>query len=96
MVCCPTTKKNLQDKFIRQLNTTIEQAQEKIAAIQEEMGSDLLDDLTEEEHAQLDQLTSEVTDLKSSLVELTRSRTQVTPLFFFFFGLVIYVCSLFN
>jgi hypothetical protein len=56
----------------------VAQLEQNAAAVESEIGSDLLGQLSREETSELQSLNPEVTDLKQQLVEIRKKRMEVS------------------
>jgi structural maintenance of chromosome 3 (chondroitin sulfate proteoglycan 6) len=68
---------NLQEKSLDNIRNQIEQVQSSIAMKNDEMGTELIDQLTSEERDLLSRLNPEITDLKERFLMCKNSRIEV-------------------
>lgn len=68
---------NLQEKSLNNICNQIEQVQSSIAMKNDEMGTELIDQLTSEERDLLSRLNPEITDLKERFLMCKNSRIEV-------------------
>jgi hypothetical protein len=68
----------LQEKALTSIRDAVAQLEQNAAALESEVGSDLLGQLSREETAELQSLNPEVTDLKQQLVEIRKKRMEVS------------------
>jgi len=68
---------NLQEKSLDNIRNQIEQVQSSIAMKNDEMGTELIDQLNSEERDLLSRLNPEITDLKERFLMCKNSRIEV-------------------
>lgn len=68
---------NLQEKSLDNIRNQMEQVQSSIAMKNDEMGTELIDQLTSEERDLLSRLNPEITDLKERFLMCKNSRIEV-------------------
>jgi hypothetical protein len=66
----------VQEKNIRQLQMDMRQSEERVKSLQEEMGSELRDELSAGDKEELRTLLEEVPRLKTKLQEAQQARTE--------------------
>ena len=69
----------LQEKSLDNIRNLIEQIQSGIAMKNDEMGTELIDQLTSEERDLLSRLNPEITELKEKFLLCKNSRIEVVP-----------------
>lgn len=74
---CSLTFSNLQEKSLDNIRNQIEQIQSSIAMKNDEMGTELIDQLTPEERDLLSRLNPEITELKERFQLCKNSRIEV-------------------
>ena len=74
---CSLTFSNLQEKSLDNIRNQIEQIQSSIAMKNDEMGTELIDQLTPEERDLLSRLNPEITELKERFLLCKNSRIEV-------------------
>jgi structural maintenance of chromosome 3 (chondroitin sulfate proteoglycan 6) len=72
---------NLQEKSLENIRNQIEQIQSSIAMKNDEMGTELIDQLTSEERETLSRLNPEITELKEKFLLCKNSRIEVVEAF---------------
>lgn len=80
-ICTESNISNLQEKSLDNIRNQIEQIQSSIAMKNDEMGTDLIDQLTSEERDLLTRLNPEITELKERFLLCKNSRIEVVEVF---------------